>query len=229
MDNYESLKKNTVEAYGQLKESERIRFYNPKGQGKRIMFIGNSITLHGKKPEIGWHFEHGMAASAPKKDYVHILMDKISNTTPDCAFCICQAAEWERNFAIGEKVLSAFESAREFNADALVFRIAENCAAKDFSKELFKTQATKLIEFLNPSGEAEVLFTTSFWYHPADAAIEELAEEMHSPLVLLGDLGEKDEMKAVGLFEHGGVAMHPGDLGMKSIAERIFEKMKNML
>jgi hypothetical protein len=36
-------------------------------------------------------------------------------------------------------------------------------------------------------------------------------------------------MKAIGLFEHEGVAAHPGALGMRRIAERIWEALRPSL
>lgn len=43
--------------------------------------------------------------------------------------------------------------------------------------------------------------------------------------VPLYDLGMNEKMTAMGLFEHAGVAGHPGDLGMQHIAERIMQKV----
>ena len=45
--------------------------------------------------------------------------------------------------------------------------------------------------------------------------------------VSIGDLGDKQENKAIGKFSHEGIAIHPGDLGMARIACRILEKLKN--
>ncbi len=39
----------------------------------RVLFPGNSITLHGPAPAIGWTGNWGMAASAEHLDYVHLV------------------------------------------------------------------------------------------------------------------------------------------------------------
>ena len=58
----EQISKNTVKGTNQLEESKYVRFDNIEGDGIKIMFVGNSITLHGVKPEIGWNECFGMAA-----------------------------------------------------------------------------------------------------------------------------------------------------------------------
>lgn len=226
---YEQLDKNTVKATNQLKETNYVRFTNENGKGKRVLFVGNSITLHGKKPEIGWLNEWGMAASSKENDYAHRLMKKISENDPDTAFCICQVSAWESKYKDGRELYNLFENARNFEADIIIMRFVENCPRQDFEKQIFKTEAKSLLQYLNPNGNAEIILTTSFWHHPGDEAIIELAQEEGLPLVTLCDLGDNDEMKAIGKFEHTGVANHPGDLGMQHIADRIFNLLKMFL
>lgn len=228
-DKYLQMRKNTVAADHQLKETDYVHFYNLNGTGKKVMFVGNSITLHGILPEIGWYGNWGMAASAEGNDYVHRLMASISQLENDPVFCVCQVARWERNYKEGETVYPFFENARKFNADIIVMRFVENALVKEGEAPIFKEQMVKLLQYFDPEGKAEIILTTGFWHHPAEKAIAEAAEEMNWPLVELSDLGEQDEMKAIGLFEHGGVANHPGDLGMKMIAERIFAVLKQYL
>ncbi len=226
---YSQLEKNSVSSSKQLAENQFVRFLNPKSSGKRIMFVGNSMTLHGKKADIGWNNEWGMAASSKENDYVHILMRKIDEIISDSKYCICQVAEWERDYKNGEEKHYLYESASNFDADIIVMRFIENCPKTDFDSTVFKNKLDLLLRFLNKSGNADIILTTGFWRHPADKAIMEYAEENGIPCVELGDLGEQDKMKAIGLFEHEGVANHPGDLGMKNMAERIFEEVKKFI
>ncbi len=219
------IDKNNVNAKNQLKKSEFVTFINYEGKGKRVMFIGNSITRHGILPEIGWLCDYGMAASSVDNDYVHIVSRSFCKKYPDAAFCICQVAEWERQYKNGAEVLELFENAREFGADIIVMRAVENCPVKAFDKDEFKKAYGEILDYLNSTQKAQIVLTTSFWVHPADEVIREYAKEMSLPLIELGDLGEDDSMKAIGLFEHTGVANHPGDKGMQEIADRILEKM----
>lgn len=220
------IKENTVSAETQLSKSDRVTFY---GDGNiRIMFVGNSITKHDVLPEIGWNESYGMAASQKENDYVHLLMKKVDEKA-DAAYCICQVAQWERNYKNGEKELPEFEEARDFEADLIVMRAVENCPEDEFDGEEFKNEYKRLIQYLDKTGKAKVIITTSFWRHIADNAIVETALDMSYPYLYFGDMGERDEMMAIGLFEHKGVQIHPGDRGMEEIAERIWSVMKNYI
>jgi hypothetical protein len=220
------IEKNTVESKNQLDVNRYVTYENENGSGLRFMFVGNSITLHGPKSDIGWSGNWGMAASSKEKDYVHILIRKIQAVTPDPSFCICQAAEWERNYINGKSVYNFYQKARDYKPNVIIMRIVENCPAlKPGDFEIFKKEYADFLDYLKSDTDAKVILTTGFWRHSADDAIREIARDLNFELCELGDLGEKSEMRADGLFEHSGVAHHPGDKGMQAIAERIFEKL----
>lgn len=223
------IDKNTVKAENQLAEWNRITFECEENKGKRILFVGNSITRHAPKAEIGWTYDWGMAASCKEKDYVHIAKEMILQKAPDATFCVCQAASWEKNYTEGEGQLESFKAAREFNADIIVMRLIENCQSKTFDAEVFVREYRKLLSYLSLNENAKFIITSSFWIHPGDEVLKNIAEGMGADFVYLGDLGEDSSMRADGLFEHSGVAAHPGDKGMEQIANRIFAKLEKHL
>lgn len=228
-DPYAQLKKNTVKAYGQLKDDDLVRFENATGTGIRVMFVGNSTTRHGVNEDIGWPNDWGMAASTKDKDYVHCLIADITKKHADAAFCICQVANWEWRYGIGSQTHHLFQAARDFEADIIITRFCVNCPRDNFDAQAFKREYMKLLEFLNSTGNAKFVLTTGFWHHPGNQPIAELAKEHDFPLVMLEDLCDDDAMKAIGLFAHPGVAEHPGDLGMRTIADRVYEKLQPLL
>lgn len=221
------IDKNDVPAANQLKNGHVFpdRTNRP---GPRVLFVGNSITLHGYAPHIGWHGVWGMAASSPERDYVHLLKEKILRIRPDAEFCICQVADWERNWKDGAATWELFSEARDFGADLIICRFVENCPRTEFDPALFRKNYLEFVDYLNPKG-GKVILSDGFWHHCADPVIRSAAAERGYPFVALGDLGELDEMKAIGLFEHTGVANHPGDAGMAAIAESIFKEVRQIM
>ena len=228
-DPYAQMAKNTVSAQGQLAPSSCIKFDSPCGKGVRVMFVGNSMTLHGIRPEIGWYNEWGMAASSKESDYVHLLKKNIRKTCAEAAFCVCQVSKWEMNYKKAGDILPQYETASNFGADLIILRLIENVPLDGYDPDVFVHELDRLINFLNKTGKAKIIITTGFWKHPGDGDIRAYAKERNITCVELGDLGERDEMKAIGLFADPGVENHPGDLGMQMIAERIFEALKNYI
>ena len=220
------IAKNTVSAVRQVKDEHVVQIVD-KGAKCNVLFIGNSITRHAPKEAIGWSGNWGMAASAPEKDYVHILMEKIKKKHPDAVFCVFQISSWEANYKNPQVSFNNLLDIDSFVPDITVLRIIENCPHGDFDGEIFKEEYSKLINKISKG--SKTVITDGFWRHPGDSIIKEVADENGYSFVQLGDLGDQAEMRAVGLFRHGGVAAHPGDKGMAAIADRIFEKVEKYL
>ena len=222
-------RENTVDATNQLPNSER--FFSDVGRGGlRVLFVGNSITLHAPKPEIGWTHLWGMAASNRENDYVHQTMELIRTLHPNADMCAAQIANWERAYWRGEEELEHVRAARDWEPDIVVIRLGENTGESLLSEHAYAPALIDMMNFFTRNGESKLVVTDLFWPNPVkDAEIKKAAEALNAPLVHIGDLGMRDDMKAIGLFEHSGVAAHLGDLGMKTIAERIFDVIKTMI
>jgi hypothetical protein len=124
------------------------------------------------------------------------------------------------------------KDAVNFGADIIIFRIAENvnpAGAPENSKSLHDGFCD-IIDLFNPDGTKKVIMTTPFWNNDIFVnTISDIAAERGYPLVRLHDLGSDAKYRADGLFEHNGVAMHPGDAGMTAIADRIWDALKAII
>ena len=165
-----------------------------------------------------------MAASAEEKDYVHILLKNLRERFGDITYAIANAGEWERNYW-QEEVMDKFKSAKDFSADWLIFRMGENVCHEQLKNHPFQECLRAFVQYFAETAK-KIIITDCFWEHEHICnALKSVAEEFGYDFVRLSDLGYQEENMALGLFEHHGVALHPGDLGMQRIAERILEKL----
>lgn len=95
----QAMQENVIPAENQTKQA----FYAPTEarRGLRVLFVGNSITRHGPKPEAGWHNDWGMAATAREKDIAKladILGHSSINTTR--TYIVTTGAEHRQQMAL---------------------------------------------------------------------------------------------------------------------------------
>lgn len=209
---------NDVPAFGQVKAGEPSFRLISKEPVLKLAILGNSITYHEPNPSLGWYGQYGMAASSAENDYVHVLLSKLSEAGHPADCLIANLAEWERTMD-DESLKQHYPALLGFNPDVLVMRLGENADHRGKEKE-FEEAYLRLIAFFP---NAKIVLTDLFWEHPPfDEFLAALAKDRGYPLVVLHDLGNDQKMKAGSLFANPGVGLHPGDLGMKTIAERIF-------
>jgi hypothetical protein len=188
-----------------------------------IYFLGNSITLHGPNEEIGWYGNWGMAASAEKNDYVHKLIEKIESEYKNnfrIKYGIKNIANWEKDFFVE---LGSLELNK---IDLLIIRLGENVIEEYAMNNNYYNALDELLKEYK-GNITKIIMTDNYWPSVYKDNIQKnVAMDNGYFFVQINDLYGNQENSAFGQFEHSGVSMHPSDIGMENIANRIFECIK---
>ena len=199
--------------------------------GGKILFLGNSLTKHGPKADIGWTNNCGMAATALDKDYVHLLTAAIAKQLgKQPEMLAASLVDFERGYAAYD-VAAKTQPFIDFKADLIILAIGENTPAltNAAARTAYKESLVGLLKALK-LGSAPVIFVRScFWANAAkDEALRQASAETGCVFVDISALG-KDEAnyaRSEQKIKHAGVANHPGDRGMQAISDALFTALK---
>lgn len=197
---------------------------------KKVLIYGNSIALHRPAEHLGWKGEWGMAASLREKDFAHLVIEGLEKECGESVdFRIRNLALIERNYTKDIREYEDILSDIKYNPDYVVIAIGENVphldkkGAKEYTKMLISLASA----FTKSPKRPRVVMRSPFWKNKVKAECTEKAAKVAGAIYVdAGHLGDKDENKAIGLFPHRGVAAHPGDLGMRRLADLILEAFK---
>ena len=223
------FQENPVPALGQNARNQTA--FDAAKKGPRVLFVGNSITRHGPRPEIGWTNDWGMAASARDRDYVHLLQKKIAAVQPEAQCCLLQVAgSFERAFFKPDwSCEKSYAWARAFKPDVIVLFFGANVpGAYDAGKlepapaRTFGAALEAFLDYVDPEKRAFVLMSQGFYIRPKlDAEKAAVAQKRGCAFVNLEDIRTRAD--AHGRYNH------PGDLGMQLIADRFWETLATPL
>ncbi|MBN1343680.1 MAG: glycoside hydrolase family 127 protein [Phycisphaerae bacterium] len=193
---------------------------------RRILFLGNSITHHGPRKDVDWAGNWGMAASSEDKDYVHLVTSAIARHTGSPPQMRAKnIADFERNYATYD-VAGRLKDLFAFDPDLVVLAIGENVPKldSDDAKARFKAGVMRILACALAKRHPLVVVRSSFWPDAAkDQVLKEACQEAGGIFVDAGPIGRDpaNAARAERSFKHDGVAGHPGDRGMKALADAI--------
>jgi hypothetical protein len=178
----------------------------------RILFLGNSLTLHPPSPSIGWTGNWGMAASAAVNDYAHVVTTRI----PGAVLEAVNISALETDPAQFDP--ASIDSSLARSPDLVVVELGDN--ATDASA--FQSAYAALITHIAAGGTATILCTSTWWHSPPiDRVIRETSIAAGALYADIGALyaDPVNRASAERSFQDPGIGIHPGDAGMKHIAD----------
>ena len=185
----------------------------------KIVFVGNSLTLHVESVELGWPNHWGMAASAQRNDYAHLTGFALG-----VPVTVINMSGLETGTPTHVERLP--EIARSIDRDTfVVVQLGDNVPAAALND--FKPAYGRLLE--TAKGSARLACVSTWWRNTAtDAFIREQCTLRDGRYVYIGDI-HTDPASQDGQgprFAIAAVNAHPHDWGMARIAQRLVQALR---
>lgn len=195
----------------------------------RLMLIGNSMTLHAPSAAIAWSGNWGMAASTQGRDYSHVLASLLGKHQKTESITL-----YQENLSDFERSDVAFDFGRlkfvnAFQPDTVVIFLGDNVKLDLYGSTAFAKEYENLLQNLSNGGKRALYCVSTWWANSKiDHIISTSCAKSGGRFVDISDINALPGMRAssTGQFSNASVAAHPGDAGMRNIAERIFASMK---
>lgn len=222
-----------VSLLGSFSQADDIRLGMMKAN--RILFFGNSITYAPPMPQYGWTGNWGAAASSPEKDYVHLLTNSIAKAAGGIpATMATYNIQFEQNYATYDLGCQEMQSQLAFKPDIVVVAIGENVPslATRQSQDEYALAFRNLLALFRDNGNPAIFVRSCFWADPTKDAIMKQATLTTGGVFVdqsALDVPSNRASNEVGNpFQNigNGVNAHPGDKGMKAIADSLYHDMR---
>lgn len=205
----------------------------------RILFIGDSITLHGTsaklKAKLGWDHVAGMAASEEAKDYAHVFADQMQKAMPDRKVEL-YFHTYGGSGTVAQR-LSAMDIVRPVEPHLVVIQLGEH--EKDQAGlETLRADFTKLVTAFDGQAQKPVVICAGPWSPPpspgkssydgwpgqVEKVMREVCEANKVAFVSVKELAEDPACRGWG--ENPGVQWHPNDKGHAGYAQKFFDVLQ---
>lgn len=199
----------------------------------RVLFVGNSITLHAFSEDtisrLGWGHQAGMAASCEENGYAHRFCDILQRQMPERV-----VKKFFHTCGGGGSValrLSAVNEVLTVKPDLVVIQMGEHEHEKD-GEEALRTNYEGLVSIFMEQSPAPQLICIGTWEPDeepfgayqgwsarVDSVMRNVCEERGVPFISVEKYALDSSCRGWG--EHPGVRWHPNDKGHLCYAQEL--------
>ena len=210
------------------------KLYTIRSVPRKAAVFGNSLTE-------GFG-SYGMAASDKYHDYFYYVEKYLKSNEPTVEVQRLCASPWEGQTTSESRRQEAEMMVKKLDGqeDLLIIQLSDNVNTPE-KRATFGADAFTLLSMLRTACPCARIIWIAAWFNATEnyPILESVCTRLGIDLVDIRDLSLLAENKsAVGnrytledgtaaVITNGGVAMHPGDLGMKRIAERVINLLES--